>query len=451
MTIPGGAPNLPTGSLTVDTLAERIQDTSNAAMKARAVERFPSTFDNSTGLSAASDFTPFGILTSIFAGVNSVIARADPADIQGPDDLPGLFLDFIEGLPVIGQFVGLLEAIIGTYNGDDQVLLTVQEIFAPIRALLQLFTSGITDAIPTVDEITAGVNKFLQAFAGLDLTNPGSIATAIQAVLQQIIDAIVGAITGTATQFNDITAIVGSLFNPMQLIQNALGMIEALANQLGGKSGGLDARLSALEAAALGASGLVSADNFNRALIGSTWTNVTGTLVISDGDYVKTGALAAAYYNASKSSTNKYGVAVRLAARSPGDCAFYAFSDTTMSNYVGVRVHAGIFGDDGLSLFTGSSPSVGVAQRWVPFVSNFLGHNSLNDGDVIALNYDDVTNTYTVSRNNNVIDGLTWTDTTNIITHGSTKRENGIVTCLLNQNQFPGFGVTDFVYYDRIA
>lgn len=155
VTTPSGVPNLPQDALTLDNLASRLQDMSSAAMKSRAAERFPSTFNTSTGSDPALDLTPFGILTSIWAGINSLIANADPADIEGPQDLPPLLLEFIEGLPVVGELVGLLEAIFGTYTGDDSVLLTVQEIFAPIRKLLQLI-SGTGEGFPTLEEIISG-------------------------------------------------------------------------------------------------------------------------------------------------------------------------------------------------------------------------------------------------------------------------------------------------------
>lgn len=136
MTTPAGVPNLPQGALTLDNLASTLQDMSGAAMKSRAVERFPSIFNGSTGLDPALDITPFGILTRIWAEVNSLVANSDPEDIQGPDDLPPLLLEFIEGLPVVGQFVDLLEAILGNYAGEDETLLAIQAIFAPIRAVV---------------------------------------------------------------------------------------------------------------------------------------------------------------------------------------------------------------------------------------------------------------------------------------------------------------------------
>lgn len=155
MTVPFGVPNLPAGALTLETLAARLQDQSAAQMRNLAGERMPSIFNVSTGGIILSDLTPFGIITRIWAAFMSFIANADPNDVDGPEDLPGLLTDFIESLPVIGELVELLEAILGTYTGTDPVLLAVQEIFAPIRKLLQL-VSGQDVGFPTVEEVAAG-------------------------------------------------------------------------------------------------------------------------------------------------------------------------------------------------------------------------------------------------------------------------------------------------------
>lgn len=152
MTTPGGVPNLPVGALTVETLASNLQDMSGTAMKARAVERFPSIMNGSTGLNPALDVTPFGILTRIYGEATSVVANADPADINGPEDIPQLLLEFIEGLPVIGHLVRLVEAILGNYDGNDEVLLAIQAVFAPIRRFFQMIT-GIFTGFPSVSQV----------------------------------------------------------------------------------------------------------------------------------------------------------------------------------------------------------------------------------------------------------------------------------------------------------
>lgn len=176
MTTPGGVLSLPHEALTIDTLASKLQDMSGTAMKNRAAARFPGMFNNSTGLNPALEFTPFGLLTRIWAEANSVIANADPADIQTPEDIPDLLLQFIDGLPLVGQFIDILEAITGTYGGEDETLLAVQEIFAPIRKLMQL-VAGIGEGFPTLEALSEGW---------------GTNVTEVRVVVNQIIDILNG-------------------------------------------------------------------------------------------------------------------------------------------------------------------------------------------------------------------------------------------------------------------
>lgn len=166
MTTPAGVPNLPLGALTVDTLAAKLQDQSTAAMRSRANERMPAIFGNSTGGNIAADLSPFGILAGIWSGVNSLIANADPADIQGPEDIPDLLLDFIEGLPLVGQFVQLLEAITGQYDGDDVTLNAIQDFLAPLINMLHYIFGGFLEDIAK-SELLKPLFEWLAWFWGL--------------------------------------------------------------------------------------------------------------------------------------------------------------------------------------------------------------------------------------------------------------------------------------------
>jgi hypothetical protein len=135
MTVPGGVPNLPAGALTLDTLAS-LQDMTPETMRARSAARIPSTFNATTLGDPTSDFSFGGLIAQLFAAFTSAVANADPADIEGPDDLPALLTGFIEELPIIGTLAGLPDAVYGTYDGDDPVLLFIELLFAPIRALM---------------------------------------------------------------------------------------------------------------------------------------------------------------------------------------------------------------------------------------------------------------------------------------------------------------------------
>jgi hypothetical protein len=231
VTTPGGVPNLPQGALTIDNLESKTQDMTTPAMRSRAAERFPNIFNSSTGGNALNDLTPIGIITQIFSGFNSVVANADPDDVQGPEDLPGLLLDFIESLPVVGELIGLLEAILGTYAGDDPVLLEVQTIFAPIRAIVDSLT-GLSGGL-------GGLGSFFPDLLGL-LGNPTGLGTGTPGLGSLSSIPILGPIFGlfggasNATQATNFFTSITSLFgNPAGLLTGsptvpALGSIPIL-------------------------------------------------------------------------------------------------------------------------------------------------------------------------------------------------------------------------------
>lgn len=241
MTTPGGVANLPAGALTLSTLSTNLEDMSGTAMKSRAVDRFPSIFNNSTGLNPALDITPFGILTRIWAEVNSLIANADPADIQGPDDLPDLLLEFIEGLPLIGQFVDLVEAILGTYEGDDETLLLIQSIFAPIRALVNVFEdidtsspeafiTSLIDALVNggLDAVMdwAAIGQRLFGIGGLDETGVGSAGAQLMSLLgnPQLGGGSFNPITAGANMLRSVLTPAGALSTQTQVPAHLLGL-----------------------------------------------------------------------------------------------------------------------------------------------------------------------------------------------------------------------------------
>lgn len=234
MTTPGGVPNLPVGALTLETLASNLQDMSGSAMKARAVERFPSIMDGSTGLSAASDITPFGILTRIYSEVTASVANADPADIQGPDDIPGLLLEFIEGIPVVGQFVQLIKAILGTYDGPDPILQTIQAIFDPIRKFFQMIT-GIFTGFPTISQVELA--QFPQHMVEGLTYGLGQLGAGIQGAINGIVNGLLGLTGAYWTQDQADEALRNQAANTAA-IAAAVAMLQGRNNQE--NSGGIN-------------------------------------------------------------------------------------------------------------------------------------------------------------------------------------------------------------------
>lgn len=197
MTVPGGVTSLPAGALTADNMASQLQDMTPDAMHGRAAERVPATYDTSTGGNPLEDLTPFGIITRLFAGFASHVANADPADIQGPEDLPGLLNDFIHELPVVGEFVRLLDALAGTYVGDDPTLLQIQDLFGGVRGgldkLRQFIESLIGQALdllhlPSPEQAWQQIMKtFLDPLAWLRNIPVGAISSSTPNLLAEAI------------------------------------------------------------------------------------------------------------------------------------------------------------------------------------------------------------------------------------------------------------------------
>ena len=213
MTTPAGVPNLPLGALTVETLASQLQDLSAEAMYARAGERVPTIFASSTGGDVLNNLSPFGILTNIWAGINSLIANSDPGDIQGPEDLPPLLLDFIEGLPVIGQFIKILEALLGTYDGTDETLLDIQDLLSPIVE----FFSGVITTFGTIGDwaaslISGGLSTVMQTLETFltGIPNLSTWLTGLRAWIDGLLNLNIGDLSAFLTAFKTfITGLLG--------------------------------------------------------------------------------------------------------------------------------------------------------------------------------------------------------------------------------------------------
>lgn len=156
------------------------------------------------------------------------------------------------------------------------------------------------------------------------------------------------------------------------------------------------------------------------------WTNVSGAMAFSTfGSYLQTSALAAAI-RALAPTTDKHFVAVEIDAKQQGITRATLCGDTTFSNYAGMEVYCGFDGDS-VRLITGSSPSLAVIQKQADFLVPKLSNKW-----VFEIRYDPATNTFSAYRNGTPIPDMAWTDTANIVTHGSTKRKVGLVTNALS-------------------
>ena len=179
MTTPGGIPNMPAAAMTVGQLGDRLQNLSPEKLRQRSGDQFANIFASSPGGNALDAESPFGIITSLFGGFMSTVANADPADLNGPEDLPGLLTDFVEEIPVVGDIFSLMQAILGVYEGDNVTLKAVSDLF---KLIWDTFDS-VNAAIGGVLDFILGIaNAILSAIRGVPVAG-GQIADRIEDVL----------------------------------------------------------------------------------------------------------------------------------------------------------------------------------------------------------------------------------------------------------------------------
>ncbi|MDL9938670.1 hypothetical protein QSJ18_18140 [Gordonia sp. ABSL1-1] len=210
-----GPEDLPQGVVHPSQLGTSLQGHSAGQLRALMAARFPAFLGGEMTGAAGDTSGPLGLLVDVVSKFQAAVAAADPATITKPADLLDLAHDVISDLPLVGRFVDLWDAMLGEYTGDDPILEFIQNLFAPLRKVLEL-ASGVTVGLPTVDDVVDGWAQ-------------------IAANFEELQHAVAGTYTGTDAFLLAIQNTIGILrtfatgiINPARLPQLALG---ALSNQ----------------------------------------------------------------------------------------------------------------------------------------------------------------------------------------------------------------------------
>ena len=172
------------------------------------------------------------------------------------------------------------------------------------------------------------------------------------------------------------------------------------------------------------------------------------TLTISSrGPFIQTSGISAGYIGTSgtprKPQTDKHGAQIVIDNKMQGSCRVWICGDTAMANYAALEVYAGFAGDS-VKLVVGASPSLVVNQWQHDFINSRLQNNNTFD-----IWYDPTPNTFHILRNGAFL--FDWVDTSNLVTHGSSKRNVGVVSNGSDRSDdgFYGPGIRKFTFYDR--
>lgn len=156
---------LPQGVYSPGQLATTLQDHTAGKFQALAGGRFPAIVGGTSAGSPLDSLGPLGFVVSLASSFFESVASADPDSITGPEDLVPLVADFFEGLPVVGQFIDLKDALFGDYEGDDPVLQFIQDLFGPIRRLLELASGGT--GVPSIGDLESGWSSITAVVSNL--------------------------------------------------------------------------------------------------------------------------------------------------------------------------------------------------------------------------------------------------------------------------------------------
>lgn len=164
-----GSANMPIGAFTHTQIAQVLQNFSKGKYLQQAGARFPGIVSNIPAGSPLSELSPVGIINGLFADFLRTVSEASSADITHPGDLQALITKFFEGLPLVGEFVGLLEALTGSYSGDDAILLDIQQFVTGKWDLLTTLQHAASDLLSRIGQLLGGnveLGQLVRAVAG---------------------------------------------------------------------------------------------------------------------------------------------------------------------------------------------------------------------------------------------------------------------------------------------
>lgn len=367
--------------------------------------------DGDAGLDAS--FSPYGqtnTLSSLAGFTQDAITEAFQAVLQGNTVLQGASSQFFD-------------VILGGFRTLTNFLSII------VQALTGVAGGGLADLSAFAKTIVDGLTNVL-AFA------------------QKIIDTIINSLTGLDTTGNPLSEI-WLLFQPLQIIGNLAQMMDTIGNDLGGRVGSLETKLSAVQLSLT--PGITETGGYDNCTSAAKFIPVSPFPAPTPTGW---GALTAETTSVSlyadSPMTDRHGAGIEVKARTVGLTRLHIASDAAMTNWVGLELNAGLYGADTVSVVTGTGPTTGIAYQKT--ISMRIPNNSFWEIRYDPYDEDNPdSNTFYVFMNGTPVAALTWQDDGNVVIHGPDHLGVGVTLNGLNSPTRRGFTITNFTYIDWLS
>jgi len=379
-------------------------------------------------------------------------AQSPIADLEAFLDALSEFLD-VTIFPIIKNLTGIdlssPEAFFGSLVGvvTNPVGAVLNFVQALIQPLIDLIFNGLTggsslgNPLELLQPLFNGLQRAIQT-----AIHSANQATNVARQMAQYVVQIVQSIEETPV-FGDIFKMIDSF---AFWVLGWFGITKQSVTPQNPAVAGVIGRISALESqGTVGLEGF--SDHFDRASIGTDWTNISpySELTLKDGTHVKGYAVNAGRYTAKTLLTDNWHVQVALRDMDYGNSLMYASCPpaTTDSGFTNGMYMKTTYNYGGVYFEVGYLNS-GLNGGGTPMKSNHYDLGVVKEGDVIAAEYYTADNTFYYYLNGAEMTDLRWTDTGNKVSHGSGHREVVLLNCGTNSSPQSGPGFDDLSAYD---
>lgn len=321
--------------------------------------------------------------------------------------------------------------------------ITSEQIEAKRGQFLELILQQVVKAVLGFFNPASGAFEQLQAWAS-EIPFIGDLINLINRLLSPF-----GDNDGTFDLPSALNQLVLTFTEPLRQLGSLAELVEDITTLLGGRIGGLEARINALNLSL--DPDVAETGGYDDCKTAANFTSLAGFPALDPTGWgaLKSNAIAVAHFNSSP-TTDRHGAGIRVKAKTIGITRLHIAADAAMTNFVAIEMNVSGSGTDTVSVVTGTSPTGPFATQ----KSTTMRIPTESFWEIRYEPYSDTSatsNTFHVFMNGDPVLPLRWKDDGNVVIHGPDHLEVGVTLNGLNHPTRRGFAITDFTFYDWLA